>query len=119
MSPPPSHLSTPDVRRTRSGQIINRPLENLRPFRASPAYSRSSSPAPKASPKKKVKKEKVKVENKMAKLERPLSVLTAAWTHVPVVDIEAYVNRSAADRRAEVETGKRSEERRVGKECPV
>lgn len=106
MSPPPSNMSTPDVRRTRSGQIINRPIQNLRPSRASPAYSRSVSPAPKASSKKKEKKVKVKAENKMAKLERPLSVLTAAWTHVPVVDIEAYVNRSASVRRAEVETGK-------------
>lgn len=106
MSPPPSNMSTPDVRRTRSGQIINRPIQNLRPSRASPAFSRSDSPAPRASPEKKVKKEKVKTERTMAKLERPLSVLTAAWTHVPVVDIEAYVNRPDSVRLAEVETGK-------------
>ena len=55
---------------------------------------------------KKVKKEKVKAEKKVAKLERPLSELTKHWKHVPVADIETYVNRSAEDRRKEVEEGK-------------
>jgi hypothetical protein len=55
---------------------------------------------------KKVKKEKVKAEKKVAKLEKPLSELTKDWKHVPVADIEAYVNRSAEERRREVEEGK-------------
>ena len=42
----------------------------------------------------------------MAKLTKPLSELTKAWSHVAVVDIDAYVNRSAEERRREVETGK-------------
>lgn len=42
----------------------------------------------------------------MAKLEKPLSELTKDWTHVPVVDIAAYVNRSVEERRKEVEEGK-------------
>ena len=66
------------------------------------ARSRSDkSPKPK-----KVKKEKVKAEKKVAKLERPLSELTKDWKHVPVADIEAYVNRSAEVRRKEVDEGK-------------
>lgn len=42
----------------------------------------------------------------MARLEKPLSQLTKDWTHVPVVDIAAYVNRPAEQRRREVEEGK-------------
>jgi len=55
---------------------------------------------------KRAKKEKVKAEKKVAKLEKPLSELTKDWKHVPVADIETYVNRSAEDRRKEVEEGK-------------
>ena len=46
------------------------------------------------------------MQKKVAKLERPLSELTKDWKHVPVVDIEAYVNRSAEVRRKEVAEGK-------------
>lgn len=96
MSPPLN------VRRTRSGQAINRAIQQLKP---SPKQTtRAASPKPKA---KKVKKEKkVKAENRIARLEEPLSELTKTWTHVPVVDIDAYVNRSAEIRRQEVEEGK-------------
>jgi hypothetical protein len=55
---------------------------------------------------KKIKKEKIKAEKKVAKLEKPLSELTKDWKHVPVADIDTYVNRSAEDRRKEVEEGK-------------
>lgn len=62
---------------------------------------------PQNSPKpKRVKKEKVKAEKKGAKLEKPLSELTKNWKHVPVADIDAFVNRSAEERRKEVEEGK-------------
>lgn len=54
----------------------------------------------------KQKKSKVKAEKKAAKLTEPLSVLTKDYEHVPVVDIGAYVNRSAEVRRMEVEEGK-------------
>ena len=53
-----------------------------------------------------VKKEKVKAEKKVAKLDQPLSILTREFTHVEVHDIEAYVNRSAEQRRKEVDEGK-------------
>lgn len=42
----------------------------------------------------------------MPELDKPLSELTQDWSHIPVVDIEAYVNRSAEVRRQEVEQGK-------------
>ncbi|OBT73239.1 hypothetical protein VF21_08840 [Pseudogymnoascus sp. 05NY08] len=102
-SPAPSAMSPPlNVRRTRSGQAINRAIQQLKP--SPKPTSRATSPKSKA---KKVKKEKkVKAENKIARLEQPLSVLTREWTHVPVVDIDAYVNRSAEIRRQEVEEGK-------------
>ncbi|KFY59195.1 hypothetical protein V496_05750 [Pseudogymnoascus sp. VKM F-4515 (FW-2607)] len=102
-SPAPSAMSPPlNVRRTRSGQAINRAIQQLKP---SPKQTtRVASPKPKA---KKVKKEKkVKAENRIARLDEPLSELTKTWTHVPVVDIDAYVNRSAEIRRQEVEEGK-------------
>ncbi|KFY78045.1 hypothetical protein V499_02697 [Pseudogymnoascus sp. VKM F-103] len=102
-SPAPSAMSPPpNVRRTRSGQAINRAIQQLKP--SPKPTARATSPKPKA---KKAKKEKkVKAENKIARLEQPLSVLTREWTHVPVVDIDAYVNRSAEIRRQEVEEGK-------------
>jgi hypothetical protein len=90
------------MRCTRSGQAINRAIQQLKP--SPKPTTRAVSPKPKA---KKVKKEKkVKAENKIARLEHPLSELTKDWTHVPVVDIDAYVNRSAEIRRQEVEEGK-------------
>lgn len=58
----------------------------------------------KAPPKK--KKERAKAPKRVAKLEKPLSEVTKDWAHVPVVDIEAYVNRSAETRQLEVEQGK-------------
>jgi hypothetical protein len=61
----------------------------------------------KKSPKpKKVKKEKIKAEKKVAKLDKPLSILTKEFKHVEVHDIEAYVNRSAEQRQKEVDEGK-------------
>lgn len=101
-SPAPPAMSPPlNVRRTRSGQAINRAIQQLKPS-PKPA-NRALPPKPKA---KKVKKEKIKAENRTSKLDQPLSELTRNWTHVPVVDIDAYVNRSAETRRQEVEEGK-------------
>ena len=54
----------------------------------------------------KAKAVKAKVEEKIAMLEKPLSELTELEGHLPSVDIEAYVNRSAEGRREDVETGK-------------
>jgi hypothetical protein len=45
--------------------------------------------------------------NNLSKLSKPLSELTKAWTHVPLADIEAFVNRPAETRHREVEQGKR------------
>ena len=86
--------------RTRSGYSIPRIGQNPRP--KSEARPRAEK-APKA---KKVKKEKVKAEKRVARLDRPLSELTKDWTHVAVADIETYVNRSAEERKREVEDGK-------------
>jgi hypothetical protein len=55
---------------------------------------------------KKIKKEKIKAEKKVPKLDKPLSELTKEFTHVKVGDIDAWVNRSAEVRRKEVEEGK-------------
>ncbi|KFY24971.1 hypothetical protein V493_04911 [Pseudogymnoascus sp. VKM F-4281 (FW-2241)] len=102
-SPAPSAMSPPpNVRRTRSEQAINRAIQELKP--PPRLINRTPSPKPKA---KKIKKEKkIKTEKRIARLEEPLSELTRTWTHVPVVDIDAYVNRSAEIRRQEVEEGK-------------
>lgn len=81
---------------TRSGQK----LRTIRPSVERGCKVTKTTKAPK------VKKEKIKAEKKMAKLTEPLSILTRAWDHVPVVDIDAYVNRSAEIRRKEVEDGK-------------
>ena len=52
------------------------------------------------------KKDRAKAPKKVAKLDKPLSELTKDWTHIPVVDIEAYVNRSSEVRLEEVANGK-------------
>jgi hypothetical protein len=99
-SPPTPSMHSQDVLRTRSGLGIQRTHQNLKSMpEARSRDDRSSKP-------KKAKKEKIKAEKKVAKLEKPLSELTKNWTHVPVADIEAYVNRSAEERRKEVEEGK-------------
>lgn len=86
--------------RTRSGYSI--PRVSQTPQVKSELRPRAER-APKA---KKGRKDKAKGEKRIAKLDKPLSELTRGWTHMPVVDIEAYVNRSAEDRRREVEDGK-------------
>ena len=99
-SPPTPSMHNQDMIRTRSGLGIPRTHQNLKPM------PEGRSRVDKSQKVKKVKKEKVKAEKKVAKLEKPLSELTKDWKHVPVVDIEAYVNRSAEERRKEVEEGK-------------
>ncbi|KAH8663147.1 hypothetical protein BGZ60DRAFT_541759 [Tricladium varicosporioides] len=96
MSPPTPSM---DMLRTRSGLGIQR-NQQLRP------KPEARSRIEKVTKAKKVKKEKAKAEKKVAKLEKPLSELTKDWKHAPVADIEAYVNRSAEERRKEVEEGK-------------
>ncbi|OBT60165.1 hypothetical protein VE03_10302 [Pseudogymnoascus sp. 23342-1-I1] len=86
-SPGPSAMSLPlSVRGTGHGEVQQLKL------------------SPKA--KKIMKGKKTKTENGLTRLEEPLSVLTRTCAHVPVVDIEAYVNRSVETRRKEVEDGK-------------
>lgn len=79
---------------------IQRGQQSLRPMPEGRSRV-AKSPKPK-----KVKAAKAKAEKKIAKLEKPLSELTKDWDHLPIVDIEAYVNRSAEERRKEVESGK-------------
>jgi HMG (high mobility group) box len=90
----------PDTMRTRSGLAINKALQPLKPL----PHTRSR--RSKSTKIKKAQKNKAKPENRIAKLEQPLSELTKGWDHVPIVDIEAYVNRPAEERRKEVEEGK-------------
>ncbi|KAI9050991.1 hypothetical protein LZ554_005101 [Drepanopeziza brunnea f. sp. 'monogermtubi'] len=98
-SPPTPSMSARDMR-TRSGLGVGRAPQNLQPMPE--GRSRMiKSPKPK-----KTKAIKPKAEKKIAKLEKPLSELTKDWEHLPIVDIEAYVNRSAEDRIREVNTGK-------------
>jgi hypothetical protein len=93
-------MHSQDMIRTRSGLGIPRTHQSLKPM---PEGRSRVYKSPKL---RKVKKEKFKAEKKVAKLEKPLSELTKEWTHVPVADIETYVNRSAEERRKEVEEGK-------------
>lgn len=100
---PATSPSTPDsnqILKTRSGLAVQRPHQNLRPIPEG-----RSGPEKSAKPKK-IKKEKIKAEKKVAKLDKPLSELTRDFKHVVVIDIEKYVNRSAEERRKEVEDGK-------------
>lgn len=90
-----------DTMRTRSGRAVNnRPLQPLKPL------PHTKSKPPKVSKTKKIKKNTATSANRAKKLEKPLSELTKEFDHVPLVDIEAYVNRSAEERRKEVEYGK-------------
>lgn len=86
-----------DAIRTRSGLAIDRNIKS--PSERKARVTRS----PKS---KKVRKGRAKAENRIAKLDLPLSVLTRDWDHVPIVDIEAYVNRPVEQRRREVEEAK-------------
>ena len=99
-SPPTPSMNSNEVLRTRSGLTVQRAQQTLRPMPEGRSRIEKS-PKPR-----KIKKEKVKAEKKVAKLEKPLSELTNDYTHVAVLDIETYVNRSAEDRRKEVEDGK-------------
>ncbi|KAL5350945.1 hypothetical protein ACLOAV_004518 [Pseudogymnoascus australis] len=98
---PPAILPPLNLRRTRSGQAINGAIRSLKP--SPKPTNRAVSPKPKA---KKVKKEKKVKAHRIARLEKPLSELTRTWTHVPIINIDAYVNRSAETRRQEVDDGK-------------
>jgi hypothetical protein len=93
-------MSSHNVTKSRSEYSIQRTNQNPRP--RPEARPRTE----KALKTKKAKKEKAKAEKKIVKLEKPLSELTKDWTHVPIADIESYVNRSAEERRREVEDGK-------------
>ncbi|KAK6586314.1 hypothetical protein PZA11_001371 [Diplocarpon coronariae] len=98
-SPPTPSMSSRDMR-TRNGLKVDRAPQSLRPMPEGRSHV-VKSPKPK-----KARAAKTKAEKKIAKLEKPLSELTKDWGHLPIVDIEAYVNRSAEERRREVETGK-------------
>lgn len=94
-------MSNHETSRTRSEYGSQKFHHNLRPM---PESRLRADRSPK--PKKKEKKAKVKAEKKVAKLDKPLSELTKDWKHVPVADIDTYVNRSAEERQKEVEQGK-------------
>ncbi|RDW94339.1 hypothetical protein BP5796_00102 [Coleophoma crateriformis] len=87
------------VLRTRSQQIRRGSPE---PKRLQSARSR----IPALQSTKKGRKTKAKSESDIH-LDGPLSVVTKDWEHVPLVDIEAYVNRSSEERRREIDEGKK------------
>ncbi len=93
-------MNSNEVLKTRSGLSVQRGHHSLRPMPEGRSRVEKS-PKPK-----KIKKEKIKAEKKVAKLDKPLSELTKEFKHVIVGDIEAYVNRSSEVRRKEVEEGK-------------
>jgi HMG (high mobility group) box len=97
-APPPRPSN--EMLKTRSSLAVQGAQQNLR--RIAEGRSRvEKSPRPN-----KIKKEKIKAEKKVVKLDRPLSELTKDFKHVEVLDIERYVNRSTEERRREVEEGK-------------
>ncbi|PQE06379.1 HMG box protein [Rutstroemia sp. NJR-2017a WRK4] len=101
-STPGTSPATPksEVLTTRSGLALHRSVHHtLKPMPEGQGRGEKA-------PKPKVKKEKVKAEKKVARIEKPLSELTKDIEEVPVIDVEAYVNRSVEERRREVEEGK-------------
>lgn len=78
----------------RSGGVVTR-NPNMRVLSAK--TSRVEKPAP--------KKKKSKAVQRAKTLERPLSQCTEL-SELPMIDIDAYVNRSAEERRREIEIGK-------------
>ncbi|KAL5313835.1 hypothetical protein ACEPPN_018258 [Leptodophora sp. 'Broadleaf-Isolate-01'] len=100
-SPPSPSMSSRDMLRTRSAMGVQRGQQHLQPMPEGRSRV-AKSPKPK-----KAKPAKAKVESKLdTELTEPLSEVTKDWAHVPIADIEAYVNRSAEERRKEVENGK-------------
>jgi HMG (high mobility group) box len=86
---PPTPLHSPDVIITRSGLSI--------PKGSVGKPARAEKPTPRR------KKERTKAAQRVDKLLKPLSQLAKEHPSVPVADIGAYVHRSAAERRREVE----------------
>ncbi|RKF72529.1 putative hmg box protein [Golovinomyces cichoracearum] len=93
------------------GELITGDAETYSPTRGDNWSSRPKNSQEKnpeqttASKSKRNRKEKCK-HPKSYKLDKPLSKLTENFTHIPLVDIDAYVNRSAEERHKEVEQGK-------------
>ncbi|KAG4432217.1 hypothetical protein IFR05_012298 [Cadophora sp. M221] len=100
-SPPSPSMSSRDMLRSRSAMGVQRGQQHLQPMPEGRSRV-AKSPKPK-----RAKSAKVKVESKSDKpLTEPLSIATKDWDHIPIADIETYVNRSAEERRKEVENGK-------------
>ncbi|KAF1943276.1 HMG box protein [Clathrospora elynae] len=96
-SPPtPSSVNDDDsIRRTtRSGQAVPA---------SSPPRRNGSSPRLKATPKAKKAKGAKSDKHQTPKLIAPLSILTRELAHIPVKNMEEWVNRSAETRRKEAE----------------
>ncbi|MCJ1406966.1 hypothetical protein MMC19_001036 [Ptychographa xylographoides] len=90
-----SDLSNSDFRTTRSGRpiVLNRSLRGEQ--RSTPEILGKSS--------KKITKQKGRDKQKIPKLDAPLSVLTEEYKHIPMKDMDAWVNRSSEVRNKEVE----------------
>ncbi|KAH9212605.1 hypothetical protein DL95DRAFT_391310, partial [Leptodontidium sp. 2 PMI_412] len=91
-SPPSPSMSSRDMLRTRSAMGVQRGQQHLQPMPEGRSRV-AKSPKPK-----KARPAKAKVESKLdTELTEPLSEVTKDWAHVPIADIEAYVNRSAEE----------------------
>ncbi|ERS98023.1 hypothetical protein HMPREF1624_06196 [Sporothrix schenckii ATCC 58251] len=100
-SPGISNMATPQ-RATQGMKVLSvktgRVTKNSTPRKKAPSLS--------ASPPLKRKEKSTKATSEEAStIDQPLSILTKEWD-MPIVDIEAYVHRSADERHEEVEHGK-------------
>ena len=91
-------MESQEILKTRSGLAIQRGPQTLKPK----PEPRSAAKTP--SKPKRTKKDRMK-SDKVARLHKPLSQLTKDWKS-DVIDIDAYVNRSAEVRRSEINEGK-------------
>ncbi|KAI9786061.1 MAG: hypothetical protein M1816_008152 [Peltula sp. TS41687] len=94
-SPTPGDPESPVARRTRSGRALGQSATTQgKPTVTKPAQGKKAAKAAKAS-----KREKPKAP----KIDKPLSELTANYSHVKIKDMDAWVNRSNEVRFREVE----------------
>ncbi|EFQ87365.1 hypothetical protein PTT_17171 [Pyrenophora teres f. teres 0-1] len=97
-------FSPPTPRSTNGDDSIRRTTRSRRAMTSSSSPRKTEgSPRPKATPKSKKAKAAKSDKHKTPKLTAPLSILTKDLQHIPVKNMEEWVNRPADVRRREVE----------------
>jgi len=96
-------LSPPTPRSTNDDDHTTRSSRSVRSKETASPPQRHDSPQPKPTPKARKAKAAKGEKAKTPKLTAALSMLTEALHHIPVKDMEAWVNRSADVRRKEAE----------------